>query len=393
VAFAVLLGSIFYWKVFPTCVIDGQGFTPFKNASENAVSVILLGAMTLMFRKREDFDPRVFWLLVAAILVTVFSQLAFAFHVVLPGLRGSLGYFLKVASFYLVYKAIIETGLVRPYDLLFRKLKLSYETIEAKNTELAERHRQLREAYEELEREFQSVVDVQLSLLPARNPEIPGFQVATHYKPAKRASGDYFDFFCLPENRWGILVADVSGHGAPAAVVMAMTRVLAHNSDRYTPPGEVLTQLNNNLCRNILPERFVTALYGVLDPATRSFIFASAGHPRPVCFDPSRGEAEMLEVDNGLPLGFELNAQYPVSSVVLQPGGVLMLYTDGVTEALDPAGRQFGEKGLLNVLATNCNGDADNLRDAIVNYLQAHSSSAAMEDDITLLVIQALPKS
>ena len=122
VASVVLLCSIFYWEVFPVCFVEGVGLTPFKKVSEYIISVILLASIVLLFRRREEFDRDVWRFLVASIVVTIGSELALTFYVHAYGLSNLVGHFFKVFSFYLIYRAIIQTGLVRPYDLLFRNL-------------------------------------------------------------------------------------------------------------------------------------------------------------------------------------------------------------------------------------------------------------------------------
>jgi len=130
--------TIFYWDIFPVCFIVGQGLTPFKKISEYIISLILLGAITLLFYKRENFDQRVFWLLTASIITTIGAELAFTFYVSVYGLSNLAGHFLKIISYYLIYKAIIETAIVRPYDLLFRNLKKSEETLRQERNGLKE---------------------------------------------------------------------------------------------------------------------------------------------------------------------------------------------------------------------------------------------------------------
>ncbi len=125
--------TIFAWRIFPDCFIEGQGLTAFKKISEYIISFILLTSIVLLYNKRKEFAPHVFTLLIASIIIKVGSELSFTLYDSVFGLSNLIGHFLKIISFYLVYKAIIETGFVRPYDLLFRNLKKSMETSEALN--------------------------------------------------------------------------------------------------------------------------------------------------------------------------------------------------------------------------------------------------------------------
>jgi PAS domain S-box-containing protein len=128
-AFTLLMLSLFLWEVFPACFVEGMGLTPFKKTSEYVISVILLASMMILLKRREDFEPRVLRMLVASILITIGSELAFTFYVHAYGLSNLVGHFLKTLSFYLIYRAIIQTGLARPYEVLFRNLKKSEEAV------------------------------------------------------------------------------------------------------------------------------------------------------------------------------------------------------------------------------------------------------------------------
>src|SRR5262245_58106506 len=138
---------------------------------------------------------------------------------------------------------------------------------------------QLREAYEEVEQELHVVASIQRSLLPAQVPSIPTLGVAAYYQTSRQAGGDYYDFFPLPDGRWGLIIADVSGHGTPAAVVMAVTHALAHTyAGSRDRPGGLLEHLNRELFRlhTSKNESFVTAFYGIYDPQSRQLCYASA---------------------------------------------------------------------------------------------------------------------
>ncbi len=132
----LLLVSLFTWETFPACYVEGQGLTLFKQVSEGIIVAILLGATIVLFRRRQEFDSNVFRALVASIVASVCAELAFTFYVNVYGTLNLLGHFLKLASYYLIYKAFVETGLVQPYDLLFRNLKQSEEALRGENDEL-----------------------------------------------------------------------------------------------------------------------------------------------------------------------------------------------------------------------------------------------------------------
>jgi sigma-B regulation protein RsbU (phosphoserine phosphatase) len=247
---------------------------------------------------------------------------------------------------------------------------------------------ELRDAYHEVDQELQAVADIQRSLLPAEVPRIPTMELAVHYQTSRRAGGDYYDFYPLPDGRWGILVADVSGHGTPAAVLMAVTHSLAHtHPDRPDPPGTFLTRLNRGLTEHYTSRsgRFVTAFYGVYNPETRELVFASAGHMPPRVKRCGDGSVSLLRCDAGLPLGLLPDERYAEALHVLRPGDRIVFFTDGITEAFSPQGEMFGADRLDDVLG-DCGATASELVDAVLTAVDAFSAGRPADDDRTLVI-------
>jgi len=284
------------------------------------------------------------------------------------------------------------------FNRMAQQLRENRDAIEAKNAQLAERNAALEEAYGIIDHQFRVVGDIQVSLLPERPPDIVGFDVATHYRAATRAGGDYFDYFPLDDGRWGVMVADVSGHGAPAAVVMAMTRVILHivheawSGAADAPsrePAPILARLNQELCENILSGMFVTCCYGVLDPAARTFTYASAGHPPPVVLEADSHRAAAQDAEGSFPLGIVEGAEYETAVLALPPGTGLVIYTDGITEAFNDAQEQFGETRLMEAVSA-ADPAASAIRDAILHALDAYRGPVELADDTTLVVLHSL---
>ncbi len=253
------------------------------------------------------------------------------------------------------------------------------------NLVLAER---VKEAYEALDQEMKTVADLQRSLLPDPLPTIPTMALAAHYQTSHRAGGDYYDFFPLPDNKWGILIADVSGHGTPAAVLMAVTHSIAHTyPGPATPPGLLLAHVNRTLAERYTERTgaFVTAFYGVYDPATRTIAYSSAGHPPPRLKRCADGSLAELDGHHGLPLGILADEEYPEGRWELVPGDQVVFYTDGVTEAVNPAGEQFGLRRLDAVLENCAVGAGDLLRE-VLQALEEFTDGRAQSDDRTVLV-------
>ncbi len=234
----------------------------------------------------------------------------------------------------------------------------------------------LRRAYDAVDRELASVAAIQRSLLPEVLPAIPTLDLAAHYQTSRRAGGDYYDFLPLPNGRWGILVADVSGHGTPAAVIMAVVHslVLTAPADVDDPPGRLLAFVNDRLAARYTNGggTFVTAFYGVYDPATRSLTYASAGHPSPLLRRACSGGVVNIDGTRGLPMGIDAGERYPTATVQLSPGDVLMVYTDGLSEARSPAGAFLGADGLSAVLAAARGSAADVLAATLAAVERVH---------------------
>jgi sigma-B regulation protein RsbU (phosphoserine phosphatase) len=247
---------------------------------------------------------------------------------------------------------------------------------------------ELKRAYEIVERELKVVADIQRSLLPSTLPMIPGLKLAAHYQTSQWAGGDYYDFFELPDGRWGILIADVSGHGTPAAVMMAILHSLAHGHPGHPePPAALLEHVNRRLSARYTSENeiFVTAFYGIYDPALREFSYSCAGHNPPQLKRCSLGRVDSVEDVGGPPLGLFDDVQYPQATLTVRPGDILVLYTDGIVEAMNPRNEQFGLERLNKVLG-RCDLEADELCNTILSAIDQFTERAAAHDDRTLLV-------
>ena len=247
---------------------------------------------------------------------------------------------------------------------------------------------ELQRAYQTLDREFKIVGDIQRALLPVALPQIPSLDLAAHYQPAQRAGGDYYDFFPLPEGKWGIFIADVSGHGTPAAVFMAVTHCIAHtHPGPPMPPGSVLEYLNHHLALRYtsISEAFVTAFYAVYDPSESLLVYSSAGHNPPRLKRCQDGSLLSLDAAGGLPLGIESESRYREIRQQLQKGDQIVFYTDGVTEARSQDDQMFGTERLDHSLE-NCTLEAQALLDAVLKDLEVFTGGRPADDDRTVIV-------
>jgi sigma-B regulation protein RsbU (phosphoserine phosphatase) len=247
---------------------------------------------------------------------------------------------------------------------------------------------QLKEAYEAADYDLRVVADIQRLLLPSKMPPIPTMGLAAYYQTSHRAGGDYYDFFPLADGRWGLFIADVSGHGTPAAVIMAVTHSLAHTyPESHDRAGALLEYLNRKLHElyTSKSETFVTAFYGIYNPKTRGLTYASAGHNPPRLKRCQDGSLAQLDEAGGVPLGISAHSTYPDAHHQLMPGDQLVLYTDGITEAHNSRGQMFGVDRLDKVLE-NCSIGASDLLRSVLEELEAFTAGRPPHDDRTLLV-------
>ncbi|MGA7856019.1 MAG: PP2C family protein-serine/threonine phosphatase [Candidatus Acidiferrales bacterium] len=246
----------------------------------------------------------------------------------------------------------------------------------------------------ELDRERNAVAEIQRLLLPTVLPEIPGFEMCPYYRPSARASGDYYDVVPLVNHQWGFVMADVAGHGTPAAVVMTVMRTLIHAElpvNREKSAGEFLERINGVMCETYLRNgRFVTVWAAVLDPVSRRLTYASAGHNPPRLL---RGDSVLvLDSVGGLPVGINPAATYEDEGITLEPEDLLVIYTDGITEAMRPGieGLElFGAEGLDQVLS-ECGSDcACECAERVTKAIAAFTNNAPPTDDQTMLILRA----
>lgn len=243
-----------------------------------------------------------------------------------------------------------------------------------------------------IDEEMKSAARIQASILPRGIPRVPGLRIAVRYIPMTAVAGDFYDFLVSGGGAVGILVADVTGHGVPAALVASMVKVaISSQADYASDPAHVISELNQVMCRQVQGQ-FTTAGYLFLDAAKSTALYAAAGHPPLLLW--RRAERKLHEFrENGLLMGVRATEVYANIAIELQPGDRLLLYTDGVPEASNVAQEFFGEERLAEFIARHEDLPADAFADALLAALTAWSGAGAKNaqtDDITLVVVDIL---
>jgi phosphoserine phosphatase RsbU/P len=240
----------------------------------------------------------------------------------------------------------------------------------------------------QLERELEMSSVVQRALLPQRAPEVPGLELAAFSRAAQIVSGDFFDFLQYGNGAHGLLIGDVAGHGVSASLIMASIQTAIRTlAPAANSPAGVLRDLNRLFAHNIRLSTFVTLFLGAYDPATRTLTYCNSGHVAPLLVRRGDGRAgDIVPLSRtGAAIGLVENPRLRDETVHLFPGDLLLLYTDGVVEAFDPAGEEYGEERLLALLEGNPGLSAQELIQLLWRDVQAFAKGRPLADDVTII--------
>ncbi|MGL4410425.1 MAG: SpoIIE family protein phosphatase [Zoogloea sp.] len=258
-----------------------------------------------------------------------------------------------------------------------------------RTSELAEKNDALSAANGRVQEELMLARNMQLAILPQHFPDEKTWSVHASMFPARELGGDFYDCFPLPDGRYGVLVADVSGKGVGAAFFMAVSRtVILDLATTGQSPGKVLAQANDLLCARNPMDLFVTACYAIFDPASGILVYASAGHHSPLLRRPN-GRVEPLPCSQDIALGCMPEMHYHEEKALMAEGDTLLLYTDGVTEAFSAKGEAYGDERLLRWFASvKQTESAAAVIDSLVRDVAAFVNGAEASDDLTCLILR-----
>ncbi|MBN1512803.1 MAG: SpoIIE family protein phosphatase [Phycisphaerae bacterium] len=261
---------------------------------------------------------------------------------------------------------------------------------------------QLQQANHWIESEIDRIAKIQSAMLPQPMPQIPRLSIAAGYQTYDRAGGDYYDMLPIdpdpgrsqpdPNDPWCIVIADASGHGPAGAVVVAMLHAILHSyPGRTASPSEVLGHVNRHLYAKRVEASFVTAVLGFFHPRDLTFTYARAGHCPPILKGATPDEPLVrLDAVGGLPLCVDQGFRYEEATIQLAPGQTLVLYTDGIPDAVNPARQHFGESGIERALS-QCGGEPECVVRSVHCALRTHEAGQRPTDDQTIVALQVRP--
>jgi len=266
--------------------------------------------------------------------------------------------------------------------------------LQEKNVQLTEAYERLKLAQaqliekERLERELEVAREIQQSMVPRKSPQLAGFDFGSRMSPTRAVGGDFFDFIDLPNDTLGVAIGDVSDKGVPAALFMALTsNLLRAEARRASSVSDTLRRVHRHIMEINDAGMFVTVLFGVLSATAREFRYARAGHELPIVYD-AQGQSIKLAHAPGLPLGAADEIVLDEQTLVLTPGSTLLFYTDGVIDALDASGQQFGLERLHQALLVERNNPAQVVCDKLLEISEVFRADTPQYDDITLVAVQ-----
>lgn len=240
-----------------------------------------------------------------------------------------------------------------------------------------------------IEAQLEIAREVQLELLPDNDPDLPNFDISAYVFPTEEVSGDYYDWVTIFEDQIGLTVADAVGKGIPAALLMAFLRASLRSAVQVGyAPHIALAKVSNLLWDSVEEHQFITGIYGILDSTNRTFVFSNAGHNPPVIVSPG-GEYRFVEYGD-LPLGMFRDMHYHQHFIRFDKGQVMVIYTDGITEATNETGEEYGQERLAKRILEGIDLPAKQLIDFIRKGVADFTERKFLDDDGTLFIVKAL---
>ncbi len=243
------------------------------------------------------------------------------------------------------------------------------------------------QAFIHLQEEMKLAYEIQVNLLPKSQPEIKGYQIAGKSVPAKEVGGDYYDFISVDDKHFAFCLGDISGKGIPAALLMANLQATLRGQTSFGKLcKDCIFFTNNMLFHSTAPSKFATLFYGILNPETNQITYCNAGHNNPYLIE-ADGKMRKLNI-GGIIVGIMADAQYDESTIDINPGEFLVLFSDGITEAVNNAEEEFGDKRLTDIVLNNRTESVERIIDIIFREVKLFTGSSPQMDDMTVVIIK-----
>ncbi len=398
ISLLILKLVIYYPELLPEMYVEGKGLTDIKITLEGVVIALYLAAVFFHLKDYSKKRDRYLVIFSCALIIGIFSELAFTLYIDVYGIYNFIGHLLKFIMYYIIFRVTFIQNIRQPYH------ELSVAKDEIKNYAdnldkiVEQRTEQINQIHQHLLDDLEYARDIQLAMLPKRlpNTELAAFEAC--YCPAERASGDFYNIFKLDETRIGMYIGDVSGHGVSAAMLtvflnqsIKMKKENSGGTKEVLPPSEVLTSLFEDFNRtDFKSEVYIVMLYGIFDLSSREFTFASAGLNVPPLIVSASGNVSELKI-KGFPIckfpdGH--NMEYRDTSVELKSGDRVLFYTDGLTEAENGERNNYTEARLKAQLKKNKNLELSHYAKSITDNVFHFIGDSKLQDDITFFIME-----
>lgn len=397
-SFAIMIIVIYYPGLLPPMYKTGTGLTDLKIILEYVVIACMFTAFLRYIYEYRKTKDRHDFLLSAALLVSIFSELSFTMYDRVDDIYNFLGHIFKVVSFFMIFRVKFIYSVNKPYHDLYDAQKSLEKYADDLDRLVEQRTAQLKDLNNKLMDDLNYARDIQKSLLPSHLPSDRDIAFYARYYPADRVSGDFYDVIRLDEDNIGLYIGDVSGHGVPAAMLTVFLKQSIEvsgtngaNVGEIYKPSQVLKSLYRTFNQtNLKDDIYIVMLYAVYNVKTKEFVFSSAGLNTEPLFVGK--EVKNIEI-TGFPICklrefYEHN--YEDMTITLNKGDRLILYTDGLIEAANPHDRKYSKERLVRLLAENINEGGSKVADAISDDLFQFTQGKDISDDITYIVIEAL---
>lgn len=401
----LVLLFLFYTITFridalPAVYIEGQGLTPLKIQAEYTIIALQAAAIALSLREYKKTGNRTSVLFATALIISIFSELCFTLYISVIDMYNLMGHVFKIIAYSVMFNVLFVHNVRLPYERLERAEELLKRHARTLEQEVENARLEIMETNRQLYKDIELAREIQQSMLPDRNLGCPGIDFYSALIPCKSLSGDFFNVFCIDDENVGFYLADVSGHGISSSIItIFVDRTILSNKldtqrkEALLSPSRVLSDLFDQFNNSRFPdEMYLLIFYGVYNKRTREFTYASAGlNTQPVVLSGSKVFG--LVTKDPFPIckmAAYHSPQYLDSKLLLKPGDRILIYSDGLVDAVNREGKAFTEKRLMEILRHNKEADARDLYYELFDRFSCFVLDKKLEDDVTILLASIL---